>query len=760
MQAGPAAGPVTGANMPQIQTFTADLASQRGLRGAVQADISADAAAAPYRELERTGEQITRAGALVGDLAQQRQKETELRWAGDSADELSRTLIEWQEANKTREDIGAAYREFADRKLAEYESKAPSPRAAQVFRRAVSPAINSDWERNLKLGESIRFDNFKVSERKSSITANDVYRQRYGMDATGANLIRMLDLQTQLARIETAYGKAAPKIAAQMKESAVIDAVTGTAERDPDWAGEILEGHKEVDPETRRILVGRMEATRTAMDGARQVGFADQMEKSLNAATALGIPAAMPSEAEFMAVYGKDAAPRQQAIAKETYRATNLSITSWNSVKDLAGPYQMAKVEELANAGEKFAAQKLSERVSDSLKAQNGGNVMAHLRQNYEDVEQSYSMAGSDPARLKAAHALALKYQGPASPGTPEKEAKRYLGHSTGRLHLLTERQADEMGAQWNGMGPEDLMKAMEGLAAQYPDDKQRAIVYRDMVTLPKEGNRLKAGIQFAQMIPSQELRRSYLNVVQNSKAVADLTTEKRADFETALIDQKGWLNFRASFGAQDEQMADFRQAVLHYAYHLSQDGRLGLDAAAATKRAVEHLIDGSFGFYKESGVVIGAQKLRDDFGLKPIRTDAEIASYGPLLTHAKSRFPLEELSLVNPAGQQAFPQADLILDPAKKMEYVRKTILANGFFNSEDDGQGVTLYVRNDKTGLPFQLLDKKGKPFLILYDNLGATTDMQVNLLGISGFQSSRPSTVKVPKILDPRLWWENLK
>ncbi len=742
--------------MAEIPTFTAQTSRSRN----VYADISVDAAAAPYRALGNVGDNISRLGVTLADITEQRNREKELRWAGDKSDELSRTLIEWQRENQGREDIGDAYRKFADEQVAEHEAQAPTSRAAGVFRRSVLPAINREWEQNLKLGEATRFDNFEVAERKSSITANDNYRERFSQNQVTAQLLRHLDLQSQIARIDGAYGKVAPKVAAALKETAVVDAVTGTMERDPALAAEILEQYPHVDAETRRMLIGSLESTRTALDGARQVEFADQMEKSLNAATALGIPAAMPREAEFVAVYGKDAAPRQMAVAKETYRATNLAITSWDSVKDLAGQYQMAKVEELANAGEKFAAQKLSERVSDSLKAQNGGNVMDHLRQNYADVEQSYNMAGDDPVRLKAAHELALKYQGPVPPGTPEKEARKYLGHSTGRLHLLTERQADEMGAQWNGMGAEDLMKAMEGLAVQYPDDKQRAIAYRDLVTLPKEGNRLKPGIQFAQMIPSMELRRSYLNVVQNSKAVAELTTEKQAAFDAALIDQKGWVNFRASFGAQDEQMAKFRQAVLHYAYHLSQDGRLGLDAEAATEKAVNDLIEGSFGFTKESGVVIGVQKLRDDFGLKPIRTEQEITHFGRILTQAKATFPLQDLNLVNPAGQQAFPQADLILDPAKKLEYVQKTILANGFFVTEDDGQGVTLYVRNDKSGLPFQLLDKKGKPFLILFDNVTATSEMQVNLLGISGFQSSRPSTVKVPKILQPRAYWENLK
>lgn len=763
--------------MPQIPTYTADLASQRGLRGVVQAEIDVGAAVRPYTALGNVAESIGRTGLAIADIAEQRNKEKELRWAGDNADALTRTLIEWQKENQGREDIGDAYREFADRKLSEYEAQAPTPRAAQTFLRSVRPGINSDWERNLRIGEATRLENFRTAETKSSITANEIYREQAGLasvysalksvgyDLDASKETRRMALQSQLARIETAYGKAAPKLAAQMREAAQVDAIVGAAEVDTQFARELLD-KAAIDPDKRRILLHQIDTAQNTRDVVAQVEFADALEKSLSAAEATGVPAALPSEQAFISVYGKDAGSRHHAVAKEKFRTTNLAIGTWNTIKDQAGRYQVATVESLADKGEKDAAQKLSSKVAESIRAQNGPNVMAHIRENYETVAQAYKHAETattpeeKATRTKAANDIALQYQGIAPVGVLKPgEEKKYLGHATGRFHLLSESQADQMGAEMNAMSAEDLMGFMAGLAAQYPDSRQRNIVYNDLVTVPKEGNRLKAGIQFGMMIPSDALRRQYLQVVQHSKAVTALTTEKRQEFETALEAEGDWLKLQSALGGgiQTPELAEFRNAVVHYAYALSQDQKRGLDAEGATEQAVKDIISGSWGFVKVKGVEVGIQRMRDDFGMKPVRTDMDMAYLERVLNRGLSEFPVEELS--NLSG---FPLANAIQDPAKRVDYVRDIIQSNGFFVTEADGQGATVYVRDDRTGTAHQLVDKKGKPFLIQYDQAAEFLPMQVGLLGVSGFQNTRgtPRTIQVPRHINSRSYWENLR
>lgn len=763
--------------MPEIPTYTANLNAQRGLRGSVQAEIDIGAAVRPFTALGNLAETVSRTALGLAEVAEQRKKEQELRWAGDTADTLTRTLIEWQKENIGREDIGDAFREFADRKLAEHEAQAPSPRAAQIFRRSVTPGINSDWERNLRIGESTRLENFRVAETKSSITANDIYREQAGLasvysalkdvgyDLDSSKETRRKALQAQLARIETAYGKTAPRMAAAMREAATVDAIIGAAELDQSFARELLD-KAAIDPERRRILLNQIEAAENTRDVVRQVEFADELDKALDVAEATGVPATLPNEQTFVAVFGKDSGARHHAVAKEKFRTTNLAVTAWNEVKAQAGRFQIARVEELADKGEKDAAQKLAANVSKSIQAQEGANVMAHLRANYEDVGRAFNHAETattpeeKAARTKAANDMALQYQGPAPIGLLKAgEEKRYLGHATGRLHLLSEQQADQIGAQVNAMSAEDLMGFMAGLAAQYPDSRQRNIVYNDLMTVPKEGNRVKAGIQFGMMIPSDSLRRQYLQVVQHSKAVAELTTEKRQDFEKALNSEDDWLKLQAVLGGgtQTPGVAEFRNAVLHYAYHLSQDQRRGLDAESATEQAVKDLVSGSWGFAKVKGMYVGVQRLRDDFGIKPARTDEDIAYLERVMNRGLTEFPVDELG--NLSG---FPLATAIQDPAKRVDYVREVIQSNGLFVNEADGQGATVYVRDDKTGTAHQLVDKRGKPFLIQYDSVSDFMEMQVGLLGISGFQNTKatPRTLRVPRNITSRSYWENLK
>ena len=77
--------------MAEIPTYTATLASARGQRGQIQAELGGSGVL-PATALGNVGESIQRAALTVehiGAIKDQKQKEQEVKWTGESSEQLN-----------------------------------------------------------------------------------------------------------------------------------------------------------------------------------------------------------------------------------------------------------------------------------------------------------------------------------------------------------------------------------------------------------------------------------------------------------------------------------------------------------------------------------------------------------------------------------------------------------------------------------------------------------------------------------------------
>jgi hypothetical protein len=329
------------------------------------------------------------------------------------------------------------------------------------------------------------------------------------------------------------------------------------------------------------------------------------------------------------------------------------------------------------------------------------------------------------------------------------------MGRIPGQFHLLSEEDAQNRANAINTMQGPRLLNYMNELAAEFPDDRQRAIVWNDLVSLPQNG--IKAEIQFAQMIPDPKIAEVYLNAVQEQKGMAALSGDSIKKFNDALNDNKDWIKWKESFnpggGVQDvDQFADFKNAIVAYAVSLGQSNRK-LDEKGSIKESVKRLVSGSWAMPTVNGQVLPIQRKRSDRNDKPIRTDADAEDIAKKLSLAISMVPMDQVRTTNPRGAPVFPNLEAIQDPMEKLNKMQQGIRSAGFWYTKEDGQGAILYLRDAGGGPPFPLLDKNGNPFTVDYDsvqNTPLTSFGRVELTRVATFiPPTALNQTEIPKI-----------
>lgn len=746
--------------MPPIPTYSA---SGR-LRGAPAVDApSLGAAIAPGAAIARVGDTLSDAGGVLGARArrdqveqeqrdreadrilEQRDREDELRWATDAAGRFDRSLTEFrmQYRDKPSEVEGVEFREFADKLYGEYVAAAPSQRAADTFSRHGVPAVNNGYESSLLSGEKTRLTNSLKSNRDSAADLIQSFRYQVDLDGAPAALADLKPyVDFQLATIQARYGETAPATAAAMSEYLVTEVVLATAPHDAAFARSMVA--KAPISEQERVQLGaKIDTIEGSLRQVDRFQFLSALDTGLKASLQTGNAPPAFSVDDF-ALFGADAAIQH---AHYTQRR-DIIVASQTAAKSLANvnPATQAKrLSELRKTGDPAQQQHLDvlERmVAQSKKLATKDPMQWQLANDpiVQSAMESARAMGNDPAFVAAATYIALERQGMPMPG--DTGAELYLGAPKPRV--LTEAEADQRKRILNAASPDDKLKFLDNLTAEFNGDATLAhYAYRDMLELGNE--KIPVTYRFSSIITALQTRKEFIDAQSNAKAIAAISDESRKTYTDVLNASGEWQKFSAGWmgesGEGSTDMTDAKAALIAYAEHLyTAPGAAGVSSANAMKQAIQLVIAGNYGFASVNGRYVPIA--RDRLSGGPPRSDLEIGDIGRRLGVALRDVPIQELATHDPYNGEAYYTLPPTFD-AKKPEdaqILRDIITSRGFWQTDATGEMVTLMVAEARRA-GFAVLDRNHQKLTVKLDDLPSFVRTRPGALGAGVVQADQP-------------------
>jgi hypothetical protein len=711
--------------MPRIPTYTAE----RDLpAGPVAVEASVAAFTAPARALgavasgiESAGNNVERAIYQVASAKKETKDRDDAFWAADQAEALTREFMDFQNKNAESETAAEDFMRFSKERIDAVSSGAPSAAASQRLRRMIGDNVTSNYGRALTVSTAVKESNRLVSLKTSAQNIAGMINESGGGGYNLAVTQPLIDSRIEAINKLPLSDDSKRRLRAAFHEELAL----ATGPNEPEFALGLIDS-SDFDESKKRILRNQIESYSKANNAAAIASFQIATEQEINAALKDGVPVKPPTDETLKAIYGDNWEARKVVIG-EQYRVANTAINEWNKVREWSYPNQVAELSKSIQSGDLEVQRLLAQKLKQSKDEQEGPAVAGWVQRNVKPVSDAYAVAYAAPdgptrtAKLTAAHALSLQYQGDPPLVVTGDERKKYLGLPPAMQHLLSEDRAKEWAAEVNAMKPPQLLDFLSTMAASYPDDNQRAIAWNDLVTIPKDG--IKPEIQFAMAMPDRQVRERYLGAIQNKAATEKLNPETRKQFINAIEGNSSWKHFREAIdptgdAQRSPMISQFRDAIVSYAETIGMSG--SVQAPTAASKAVKDLIEGSFGFVKVNGQIVGIMRMRDDFGRKPARTDGDIAVIGRFLERAMKSVRMDDIATKNPDGTSVFPLSNLIGEKAAKEKQIANIIRSQGFFVMDPNGQGAQLFLRDEKTGTRFPLRDSKGQIYGVNFDGM----------------------------------------
>lgn len=739
--------------MARIPTYTAEGGIPAGGTGP---QASPAAFAAPARALGGLGEtiaqttaQVSRAALSYSELQKQRQEQDDAFWAANQATSLHRDLMKVYEDGKGKEDQAETFLRDAEARLTELESTAPNPNAAKRLRLAIDDNINSIYGRALNLASQVREQN-RISEIEVNaqnigepINSSDEFTKPIAI--LGAQ--KMVAMNLGLIDSMPYSDETKRKFRGKFLETVALN-VSANA---PEYALELI-NTTDID-ETRKItLRNQIDGYVTSRNKIAELNFSEKTKKGIDDAMRGNVQIKMPSDEEYKAVFGRDWEIKKEKDRLE-FDFVNSVIDFSNKNGELSYANQQKIFSETIDQYSPESRKEIERRLELTRKMQNGDLAHAWLRQNNKNVQRAYDIAANAPieqrgALITAANAMSLRYQGAPPPDEKDpEELKKYLYKVPGQFNLLDPSDAQKRADAINAMSGSRIASYMMELAAEFPDAKQRAIVWSDLVTMPQNG--IKPSIQLGEMIPNKSLREVFLSSAQAAQGVSKLTEAEKKQFYDSINSDDNWKAWSSAMSPgktaeQDPLLSSFRDAFVTYAQKLTQ-GDGALSPPDAVKKATEFLIKGSWEIENINGQFVAIQLRRDDLDQVPARTSAEAKDVLRKLKFAISVVPIQEIDLKNPNGDPLFPNLEFVRDENEKLSQIQNAIRSNGFWRTNEDGQGASLFLM-DQFGNSFPVFDKTGKPFSITYDNVYSTPESYFGMEAVEVY-GPRGTTQLVP-------------
>lgn len=704
-------------DMPRpLETYTA---SGRVRGGPVAAGVPAGVLTQQAEAAAQLGGAIVGAGRDASQIAAimaQRQKENDFNAVNDAKIVLTDSLIKWENdpENRGREDIGQAYREYADKQVVEVSKTLPNARAGELFRRSVMPSIQADWEKNLKLGEQTRFENYKAGQIAGSIAENQEYQNRTNLDPNltdAAAELRSQQLTSRIASIQTVYGKTMPLQAAAMAERAVVDAVIGTMEFDTALARGLLDKHQVVDPETRQVLLTRIERVE---ENAKSTATFNDL-KAIENSVALGYETLTPVPTPHPAILAGMSDNQRQKVEFDL-KVANGTISAFKEIRGWNWQEQQKiisaiDIKDNPAAGEVKA--NLVKMLSKSQEQQTGnpaGWQMANdpefqtmnQRINALPIEQRTQARMQELGRM-------IALQGAPPIGTPEAQAKRYLNLPTGMQNVLSVDEAKTRAQTFNNVPPNQLTKMVEDFNAEFPDPKLAAMAWNDMQNLPAGEGKLKMGIRVAAAINDPSVRNNFIGAMSNKDPLK--TEDKKSTFADELDGNETYRRFVSGWigdgNQRGDELTEFRDSVTRYAMFLSSGENLKTDKAI--DKAVQRTISDNYILVSVNGSEVPIYRF--DRGGRELFSDKDAEPIQAGIAASIQAINVDAIA----TDSFHFPLAPRL--PGDKTEannYLRRLIQSTGTLVVEPDGMTATVYLKGEgENDFPFQLRGVDGLPF-----------------------------------------------
>jgi gas vesicle protein len=764
--------------MARIETYTANLAAARGQRGQVQSTIDGSAVQ-PSIAGERLGATMQQAGAQLAAIADQKQREKEVKWVSDSNDQLSRVLIDWQNKNKDRTDFGEAFRAFADEQVDKYATAAPNSRARDAFKMHVMPSINRDWEGALHRGEQNRFAAFDASETKASETINTSFRARldYGEPEAARDSLTH-DLAMQKERIDTFY-KGAPVKAAAMKERATVGAILGVIDSDPTFAKELLDSSKDIDAESRSALLSRISTAQHRTDSMELTKAQLSIRETLADAKNNNRVVVMPDLSPLKQLMSPPEFLRYETQVKQEFERHNV-VTK--AVQDYAPLHPALRRQELAKeAGKHSGTTGLAIKgdlidANAALDKELKADSMAFVTKYNPDVQAAYqawkksgkpededywrtlawNRLGHAPAPLDAELKAGLR---PEALKAREATAKTYQDIPQVERRFIFKEEATHYADLLTKGSESERLQAVQQINARFPDEYKRAVVFKDIEQLSDgKGPELQRTLVASKLAEVNPSAAGFLLSGKGREAFKGLKPEAQKEIRDSLTisaptGKPSWSLFAMAARGADSQSQDlvdgFRSAVeemaaLNYVESLGQ-GRKTTDAvdralkALIFDRVAMPVMTDSLGEASGQALLISRTKInpktnQPDRSLGT-RTDQDIEAIRARIPYTKEVIKWDDIELAGSNGRPYFSTIApyLYQNGTEKQvkgsqDLLQRHILQRGFWISDPDSQGATFYLP-DETGTSFAPQFKMTKePLRILYEHLPMTDERRM--------------------------------
>lgn len=757
--------------MAQVPT----LLTEGSLRGQEQPRADAnDFGYSTGRAIQGVGAQLDQGLAAIQQLAGARQHIENSKWVNESIEQEKNYINKWMAdpTNNSKESFPDDLQKLYKDRLSEYEKSSPNQAAKQDFRGEFGNFMTQRYDSALHTAASTKINNAVISVTDSIENAMDSYRTARTVTNVDASAELIGSVRSISGRIDSMFGQIAPDVARKLRDQVITDAAYASMDYSPELARKVLD-MGDLEGRARHAIETQIQSSENSRNAFEIAQFEEQRKNWLTS-----VEQGRRQDKIGLSVY-QSIFPRDQANAHklrddaliDIYNGTNdfvSEVSTWNPAeqfvelnklkegvgKDQTTAYRDDKIHELA-----------TQRIADNIR-QIRADPVGYLVSNnpaIRAVVKRLEMLPEDQrsAQTKPLYDLLLRYQGPppqsdtltvdeiakeiADPSYVSKarEAggtkKQFFNVPRNSVSLLSTGDAEKFAAQVNHGSPKDALKTISGVLDQFPEE-YRAIVFNDMIKLPGEKG-IRGEFWAAVLNKDASWIDDYLGAVQNADAVKKGSTEKLADFDTALDTNSDWLTFRNPLASDNFQhqniVEDFRGGIMLYAMALSQ--RRGLSPNKAVKLSIDSLLKEQIGTTSVNGKTVTVP--RDQGGKLPHRTDEEVRDIGRRLGLGLKFVRGSDVKTTDEFGRNIFPALKAAGTDAVHESSLEYAIHQNGVFQTTPDGKAAVLYY--DDGINHFEVRDKDNRAFMIQFSELPKfePVSMGHSMLGSPGVSVTFP-------------------
>jgi hypothetical protein len=660
----------------------------------------------------------TIAGAKL-QIDQQRRQFEEVRWVNDSIGQERHYLHSWAmaELGKNDENVGENFWTHANERISQYESSAPSAKAAKAYRNQIGDFIFSRYTTLTKVGQDLKIQKTIQSVNEQTSNALGIYRESGAMPEALGELNR--EYERIGGYIDQVFGQLAPEKSREMRENLAIEMALGAMDKNPGFAKMIIETDKFLDERSRSSLKNQLEQSLKESRNLLVDKFEETREDHIVQAEFGVVDKPLPLRL-YEAVYGKGAEAERQKRKDDFHVAVHVRANQFmekfapSNAHTVSAAFESLS-KDVRTLEDRTVLRILDDKVRGLVQLQKTNRV-AWLTQHNPEVkrltkEVEEAATQSDRQQASSLRNVAIKkYQGRAPEKAPNPEW--YLGLSTDDVSLLDVGVATETANAINKGTASEVLGQIDSLLAQFPDDQDKHIALRDLAVLPPAGQSLRPDYRMVVTHRNKFWVDSLIGAIDKVKELGKLNPETKETLGKEVDKNSTWVKFRRTHVVDNSQRADevegYREAILAYANALMVNQ--GHDPKDAVKKSIGMLVSSELGFTSVNGQPLAITKQRPNGTDRP---DEEVEDLGRRLEIALEHLDPRHVNVQN------FPMLKKFQTDEQKWNHFYEQLRERSFFQLSPDGQSVTVYFPDD-AGLPFQVTDTNGQELRIYFDEL----------------------------------------